>query len=77
MLSSGQKLTLGLLDIITLRVVPFHVHAPFPALLPFFKCILEVVFCKGVQHRQSFCFDHFNYVEMAGKRKVEDAKSNE
>jgi hypothetical protein len=34
----GQKLTLGLL---ALEVVPFHVYAPFPVLLPFFICILE------------------------------------
>jgi hypothetical protein len=39
--SSGQKLILGLLATITLKVVPFHAYSPFPALLPFFKCILE------------------------------------
>jgi hypothetical protein len=33
-----------------LKVVTFRAYAPFPALLPFFKCILEVIFCKGVQH---------------------------
>jgi hypothetical protein len=30
---------------ITLEVVHFRAHLPFPALLPFLKCILEVVFC--------------------------------
>jgi hypothetical protein len=35
---------LGLLATITLKVVPFHMYAPFPELLQFFKCILEVVF---------------------------------
>jgi hypothetical protein len=49
-LLSGQKLTLGLLATITLEVVPFHVYAPLSALLPFLKCILEVVFCEGAQH---------------------------
>jgi hypothetical protein len=46
-----QKLTLGLLAAaatITLEVVSFRAYSPFPALLPFFKCILEVVFCEGV-----------------------------
>jgi hypothetical protein len=27
---------------------PFRAYAPFQALLPFFKCILEVVFWEGV-----------------------------
>jgi hypothetical protein len=45
-LRSSQKLTLGLLAIITLEVVPFRRHAQFPALLLLFKCILEVVFCE-------------------------------
>jgi hypothetical protein len=44
-LPSGQKLTLGLLVTITLKAAPFHKYVPFSALLPFFKCILEVVFC--------------------------------
>jgi hypothetical protein len=43
-LLSGQKRTLGLLATITLEVLPFHTHSTFSALLPFFKCILEVVF---------------------------------
>jgi hypothetical protein len=42
-LSSGQKLTLGLLATITLEVVTSREYAPFPVLLPFFKYILEVV----------------------------------
>jgi hypothetical protein len=40
---------LGLLAPITLELVPFHVYALFPAPLPFFKCILEVIFCEGVK----------------------------
>jgi hypothetical protein len=43
-----SKLTLGLLATITLEVTFFRTYAPFPALLPFFKCILEVVFCGDV-----------------------------
>jgi hypothetical protein len=39
-LPCGQKLALGLQATITLEVVPFVLSA-----LPFFKCILEVVFC--------------------------------
>jgi hypothetical protein len=35
---------LGLLATITLEVVSFSAYAQFPALLPFFKCILKVVF---------------------------------
>jgi hypothetical protein len=31
----------------------------------FLKCILEVVFCEGVQHRLQFCLYHLNYVKMA------------
>jgi hypothetical protein len=46
---------LGPLATITLKVVPFRMYAPFPALLPFFKCILEIVFCEGVQHCLQFC----------------------
>jgi hypothetical protein len=49
-LTSSQKLTLGLLATITPEVIPFRAYAPFPTLLPFFKCILEVLFCEGVQH---------------------------
>jgi hypothetical protein len=45
-----SKLALGLLATITFKAVPFCVYAPFPVLLPFFKCISEVVFCEGVQH---------------------------
>jgi hypothetical protein len=44
-LPSGQKLTLGLLATITLEIVPFCAYALIPVLLPFFKCILEVMFC--------------------------------
>jgi hypothetical protein len=36
-----------------------------PALLPFFKCILKVVFCIGVQHLLRFCLDNLSCVKMA------------
>jgi hypothetical protein len=49
------------LAIITLEEVPLRAYAPFPELLPFFKCILEIVFCVGVQHRLSvFIFNRGN-----------------
>jgi hypothetical protein len=54
-LSSGQKLTLGLLASITFEVVPsarIHRAQPF---CHCFKCILEVVFSEGVQHCPRFC----------------------
>jgi hypothetical protein len=54
---SGQKLTLVLLATITLEVTPFL------EILPFFKCILEVVFCKDVQHHLRFCLNHLNRVK--------------
>jgi hypothetical protein len=34
-LTSGQKITLDILDTITFEVVPFGAYAPFPALLSF------------------------------------------
>jgi hypothetical protein len=37
-----SKLTLGLLATITLETVPIKVYEPFPALLPFFKSMLEI-----------------------------------
>jgi hypothetical protein len=60
----GQKLTLGLLAIITLEEVPFRAYAPFSVLQPFFTCILEIVFCEGFQHRLRFCLDHLNCVKL-------------
>jgi hypothetical protein len=42
----GRKIALGLLETINLEVVLFRAYAPFPALLPFFKRIPEVVFCE-------------------------------
>jgi hypothetical protein len=65
MLPSSQKLTLGLLATITLEAIPFNKYSPYPALLPFFKFILEIVLCEGVQHRLQFCLDHLRYVKMA------------
>jgi hypothetical protein len=50
---------------IILEVVPFCTYAPFSVLLPFFKCILEFVFCEGVQHRLQFYLDHLNCVKTA------------
>jgi hypothetical protein len=38
---------------ITLDVVPFHAYA-------IFICILEVVFCEGVQHCLQLFLDHLN-----------------
>jgi hypothetical protein len=55
MLPSGQKLTLGPLATSTVEVVPF------PALLPFLKCILDV-FCEDVQQ---LCLSHLSCVKMA------------
>jgi hypothetical protein len=46
------------------EVVPFHVNAPFSVLLPFFKCILEVVFFENIQHRQRIFLDHLNCVKI-------------
>jgi hypothetical protein len=40
-----------MLTTVTLEVVQFRVYALFPALLSFFKYILEVVSYEGVQHR--------------------------
>jgi hypothetical protein len=65
MLTSSHKQTLSLLATVTLEVVPFRAYAPFPELLPFFKCILEVVFCGSVQHRPPFCLNHVSCVKMA------------
>jgi hypothetical protein len=59
------KLTLDLLATITLEVALFCAYAPFPALLPSFKCILEVTFCEVVQHRLQVCLDHLNYAKIA------------
>jgi hypothetical protein len=52
---SDDKLTLGPLAIVTLEVAFFNAYAQSPTLLPFLKCILEVVFCDGVQHHLQFC----------------------
>jgi hypothetical protein len=56
---------LGLLACITIEVVRFCAYAPFPALLPFLKFILEVVLCEGVQHCLRFCLSHLSYIETA------------
>jgi hypothetical protein len=64
-LPSGQKLTLDLLATINLEAVPFRAYAPSLAFLQFFKCILEVMFCEGVQHHLQFCFSHIISVKTA------------
>jgi hypothetical protein len=40
-------------------------YAPFPALMPFFKHILEVMFCEGAQHHLRFGISHLYCVKMA------------
>jgi hypothetical protein len=47
------------------EAVPFCAHASFQVLLPFFKCILEVFLCEGVQHCLLFFLDHLSCVKMA------------
>jgi hypothetical protein len=66
MLPSSQKLTLGLQVTITLKVVPCRAYAPFPVLLAFSKCILELIFCEGVQNRLRLGLDHLGCVKMVG-----------
>jgi hypothetical protein len=56
---------LGILATINLEVVPFRVHAPFSAFLPFLKCILEVVEYEGVQHHLRYCLGRLNYLKRA------------
>jgi hypothetical protein len=64
-LPCGQTLTLGILATFTLEVVLFRSYAQLPVLLPFCKCILEVIFCEGVQYRLQFYIDDLNCVKMA------------
>jgi hypothetical protein len=40
-------------------------YAPFAVGLPFFKCILEVMVCEGVQQCLQFCLDRLSCVKMA------------
>jgi hypothetical protein len=37
----------------------------FQCFCRFLKCILEIVFCEGVQLRLRLCLDHLNCVKMA------------
>jgi hypothetical protein len=77
-LPSGPKLSLGLLATVNLEVVPFCPYAPFPVLLPFLKCILEDVFCEGVQHCLQFAsiisfvskWQSFSFIFNWGNRKL-------
>jgi hypothetical protein len=57
-----------------------------PSAFAIFKCILEVVFYKCVQHRLRFCLDHLKCVKMAAfqfnlqsekQRSCREAKSGE
>jgi hypothetical protein len=50
---------------VTLEVGPFCTYPPLPALLPFLKCILDIIFCEGVQHRLRFYLDHLICVKVA------------
>jgi hypothetical protein len=63
-LSSGQKLALGLLDTIILEVAFLCKYTLFLVLLPFIKHILEVVFYEGVQRHLRFCLNHLSSVKM-------------
>jgi hypothetical protein len=47
------------------RSSPLPSVSNFPSASASLKCILEVVFCEGVQHRMRFCFDHLNRVKTA------------
>jgi hypothetical protein len=43
---------------------PFCIYAPFPVLLPFFKCIPEIVLCEGDQHYLWCYLGHLICVKM-------------
>jgi hypothetical protein len=47
------------------RSSPLTHVSTVPSASAIFKCILQVVFCEGVQHRLRFCLDHLNCVKMA------------
>jgi hypothetical protein len=42
--------------------------------LPFFKYILEVVFCEGVKHRLRFCPDYLNCGSLSALSSIRGAK---
>jgi hypothetical protein len=64
--------------ILVILATPFRKYALFPACLQFFKCILEVVFCAGVQHHLQSCLYHLNCIKKAGNRaKAQGTKSDE
>jgi hypothetical protein len=62
---------LSLLATITLEIFPFRVYAQFPALLPFFRSILEVGFYEGVlpQSPQIFQVGGLSVVSSIGDTK--------
>jgi hypothetical protein len=79
LLPCGQTFSLCLQVTITFETVAFRSYAPFPAILPLLKCVLDVVICEDVQHHRRFCHDNLSYVKIAvtsiGKqRKVAEAR---
>jgi hypothetical protein len=76
MLPTGQKLTLGPLATITLKLVPCHAYELFPELLSFFKSIQEVMFCEGVRHHLQFCLNHLNCVKIIVSSIIETERSH-
>jgi hypothetical protein len=46
----------------------------FPSASAIFKCILEVVFCEGVQQSLRFCLDHLSSVKMAASELCQSVK---
>jgi hypothetical protein len=81
-LPSGQKLTLGLVTNIAPKIFPFRAYATFQALLPFFKVILEVVFCEDVRAPSALIATivskrrPFGFIFNWGNRKLRLAQDN-
>jgi hypothetical protein len=50
-------------------VVLFRAYAPFPALLPFLKLILEIVFCEDVHHLNCVKMAAFQFYHQSGKQR--------
>jgi hypothetical protein len=46
------------------RSSPLPSVSTIPSAYAIFKCVLEVVFCEGVQLRLRLSFDHLNCVKM-------------
>jgi hypothetical protein len=62
--------TMGLLATITLKVVYFCAYAWFSALLPFFKCILELVFWTVFSTNRVKMVTFKFYLQSGEQRKV-------